>query len=104
MVFDPLQQLGETLLWIYGLREARYVELPQPWLEQVGLGLVLWQGVFEGIEDAWLRWCDREGNVIPTGAERAEQAELLLEQQRQRTEQLTEQLRALGVDPDQLLG
>lgn len=109
VVYDPLQQLGETLLRVYGLREAHYVDLNEPWLEQVGLGLTLWQGVFEGIQDMWLRWCDKEGNVIPTGAERAEQAESrlqgtesLLEQERERSERLAEQLRALGVDPDRL--
>lgn len=109
VVYDPLQQLGETLLRVYGLREAHYVELSEPWLEQVGLGLTLWQGKFEDIEDVWLRWRDRSGNVILTGAERAEQAESrlqgtesLLEQERKRSERLAEQLRALGVEPDRL--
>lgn len=35
-------------------------------------------------------------------AQRAEQAELLLEQERQRAEQLAEYLRSLGVDPNNL--
>jgi hypothetical protein len=39
----------------------------------VGLGLTLWEGSFEGHRDTWLRWCDREGRVIPTGAELARQ-------------------------------
>ncbi|HKI33319.1 MAG TPA: hypothetical protein VKA46_15810 [Gemmataceae bacterium] len=42
--------------------------------------------------DVWLRWCDRAGNVIPTGCERAKS-------ERERAERLAEQLRALGVEP-----
>lgn len=79
------------------------------WLEAVGLGLKLWEGVFEGKRDTWLRWCNQAGDIISTGAERAEQeyqraeqAESLLEQERRRAEQLAAQLRALGMDPDRL--
>ena len=43
-----------------------------PW-PTVGLGLRLWQGKFEGFEDTWLRWCDANGEIIPTGEERAVQ-------------------------------
>lgn len=109
-VFDPIQQLG-AVLQIYQLQGTSYVAMTEVWLEQVGLGLTLWQGTFEGKEDVWLRWCDRSGNVIPTGAERAELAESrlrdtesLLEHEHRRAEQLVERLRALGVDPDQFLG
>lgn len=102
VVFDPLQQLGNIPLRVYGLREAHYVELSEPWLEQVELGLTLWRGEFEGIEDIWLRWCNKEGNIIPTGKERAEQAQSLLEQERQRSAQLAQRLRDLGVDPEHL--
>jgi hypothetical protein len=91
------------------------------------LGITLWEGVYEGRADRWLRWCDRDGIVIPTGAERAEQerqraeqadqraeqadqraeqADQRAEQERQRAEQadqraerLLAQLRALGIEP-----
>jgi hypothetical protein len=63
-----------------------------------------------------LRWCYRDGNIVLTGDERAEQARLEKEQQQQRAEQaehraeqaehraqlLAEQLRALGIDPETL--
>jgi hypothetical protein len=111
VVFDPLRQLGGPVLQIYQLRGTSYVPLMETWLEQVGLGLTLWRGVFEGKEDVWLRWCDRDGNLLPTGTERAERAEsqlqetqALLEQERRRAELLAEQLRALGVDPERLNG
>jgi hypothetical protein len=59
----------------------------------VGLGLTLWRGSFEGTDASWLRWCDQDGSIIPTGAERAEQ-------ERERAERLAPRLRELGVDPE----
>lgn len=94
-VFDPLQQLGSELLRVFGLREGQYIELAEPWLEQVGLGLTLWEGEFEGVTTTWLRWCDRNGNILPTGAERAAQAEV-------KAARLAARLRELGIDPDEL--
>jgi hypothetical protein len=55
----------------------------------LGLGLTLWKGTFEGWSDTWLRWCDREGNLLPTGEEqreRAEAAEARVGEQRERAE------------------
>jgi len=105
-VFDPLQQLGDTLLRVFELRGNRYQEMTETWLEQVGIGLTLWDGVFEGKHDRWLRWSTREG-VVPTGAEQAEQERQRAEQERQRAERaearatrLEEQLRTMGIDPD----
>ena len=106
VVFDPLQQLGDSLLRVFELRGNRYQEMTETWLEQVGIGLTLWDGVFEGKHDRWLRWSTREG-VVPTGAEQAEQERQRAEQERQRAERaearatrLEEQLRAMGIDPD----
>jgi len=112
VVFDPLKQIqGETemnrsLLRVWANSAGRYVELtPLPgiseieqsvWLEEVGLGLTLWSGQFEeDVTRLWLRWCDRNGQVIPTGAERAEL-------ERQRAERLAERLRAMGINPDEI--
>ncbi|NDJ21471.1 Uma2 family endonuclease [Nostoc sp. B(2019)] len=94
ILYDPTQQLGQVLR-VYELRGMRYFETSETWLEQVGLGVTLWQGEFEGRQDVWLRWCYQDGNVLPTGDERAQQAE-------QRTQLLAERLRAMGVDPDTL--
>ncbi len=113
-VFDPLRQLGETDLYVFENRANHYHELEQPWFEEIGLGLTLWDGIFEGKHDHWLRWCDATGAVIPTGAEqaeqerqraeqehqRAEQERQRAEQERERAERLAEQLRSLGIDPD----
>ncbi|MBC6479675.1 MAG: Uma2 family endonuclease [Hormoscilla sp. GM7CHS1pb] len=88
ILYDPSQQLGEKLLRVHELRERRYEETDRTWLEKVGLGVTLWSGVFEGLHGVWLRWCDRKGNVLLTGDERAQI--------------LAEKLRELGVDPDTL--
>lgn len=105
---------------------GRYQELnlieSQLWLPELGLGLGLWQGKYEGIEGLWLRWRDLEGRWIPTSTEqvqqerqqveqerqrteqerqRAEQAELQLKQARRRAEQLADRLRELGLNPDE---
>ncbi|WP_218082784.1 Uma2 family endonuclease [Anthocerotibacter panamensis] len=89
VVFDAQQQLGGPLLQVFELRGTHLEPLAKPWLEQVGLGLSLWQGVFEERNDLWLRWCDREGMVLPTGKERAEQER----QQRLRAEKQVQQER-----------
>jgi hypothetical protein len=70
------------------MRRAR-----EDWLGDIGLGVRLWDGEYEGVKAVWLRWCDQEGNVIPTGAE-------LAEAERARAERLAARLRALGIDPD----
>ncbi|AFZ17272.1 Uma2 family endonuclease [Allocoleopsis franciscana] len=109
IVYDPTQQLGQQVLRIHELRGMRYSETSATWLDQVGLGLTLWEGVFEGRQDVWLRWCYQDGNLLLTGDERAEQERLEKEQQQQRAEKaeqraqlLAEQLRGLGIDPDTL--
>lgn len=109
IVYDPTQQLGEKILRVYELRGRYYAEKPENWLEQVGLGVTLWRGEFEGRQDVWLRWCYHDGNVLLTGDERAEQERQRAEQESQRAEQaeqraqlLAERLRAMGIDPDSL--
>ncbi|MFN6565718.1 Uma2 family endonuclease [Dendronalium sp. ChiSLP03b] len=102
ILYDPTQQLGEQALRIYELRGMRYFETSETWLEQVGLGVTLWQGEFEGRQDVWLRWCYQDGTVLTTGDERAEQERQRAEQAEQRAQLLAERLRALGIDPDTL--
>jgi hypothetical protein len=55
-------------------------------MPEVGLGLTLWEGSFEGKHETWLRWCDQDGIVIPTGAERAEQEHQRAEREFDRAE------------------
>lgn len=118
VVFDPIQQLKQSVLQVFELQGTSYVPMTKYWLEGVGLGLTIWQGVFECRQDVWLRWCYRDGNIISTGTERAErerqraeqehqraeQAEAQLKQEHQKTERLVERLRTLNIDPNELLG
>jgi len=129
-VFDPLEQIQEAgqmagqPLKVFELRGKHYVELSPPcWMEDAGLGLMLWEGEFEGVPSQWLRWCDRQGQLIPTGAEGREierqgreierqgreierqgrEAERQrAESEHQRAERLAEHLRAIGVNPDEI--
>jgi Uma2 family endonuclease len=83
-VFDPSHQISDMTLQVFQLQDRFYTALETLWLEQVGLGLTLWSGAYEGKIDEWLRWCDRNGQVIPTGAEKAalakQQAEVAQQQ------------------------
>jgi hypothetical protein len=98
VVFDPDRQLQAEPLIVYELRGGDYVPRADFHLPEVGLGLTLWPGQFEGKQATWLGWCDAAGDLIPTGQEwalderqRAEQAQQWAEQERQRAEQAQQQ-------------
>jgi Uma2 family endonuclease len=95
------------VLRAYQLVEDRYqaqeIIDDRIWLPDLKLSLGLWQGAYDGITRKWLRWLDGEGNWIPTDFERERQQRLIAEQQRDTAAALmAEQLRALGIDPDQI--
>lgn len=124
-VFDPLLLLeGSQMIRVYGLQEGSYHLLDGSWMENVQLGLVLWEGEFEGKRFLWLRWHDSEGNLLLTGDEQAErerqqaaraeerafqaeerasQAEERASQAEERASRLAELLRQQGLNPDELL-
>ena len=88
VVFDPLGVASNEMLSVFRLEGGAYVQQalkPLPGLEdatetttryavitECGLGLRLWNGSYEDITETWLRWCEPDGALIPTGAERAE--------------------------------
>jgi hypothetical protein len=114
-IYDPAQAVQSEPLRVFVLREKSYTPCNPEWLPVLGLGLTLWPGPFENWDTVWPRWCDRQGRVIPTGAEcaqqerhradqerhRADQERHRADEERYRAEQLAAQLRALGVDPDE---
>jgi hypothetical protein len=109
IVYDPNQNLGGNILRIYTLGGRHYLEMTDNWLEDIGLGITLWTGEFEGRNDSWLRWCDENGNILLTGdelakvaAERAKNAEERAKNAEERAQLLAEKLKALGVDPDSM--
>ncbi|MER3433998.1 MAG: hypothetical protein C4288_11335 [Leptolyngbya sp. ERB_1_1] len=110
VVFDPLEQIqGQdkmkgALLRVWSISADGYTELTPTqgirevgqsvWLNGAGIGVTLWEGQFEDeVTRLWLRWCDRHGQVISTGAERADDAEL-------KARRLADRLRAMGIDPE----
>jgi Uma2 family endonuclease len=79
------------------------------WLAEIGLGIGCERGNYCGLTREWLYWYDESGNRYPTPEEQIKQAQKraeLAEQNAQaaarRAQQLAEQLRALGIDPDTL--
>ena len=71
VVYDPAGELSEVPLQIYELHAGRYKPRSEGTLAGVGLGVMLWEGVYEDKPAVWLRWYDENGVLIPTGAERA---------------------------------
>ncbi len=63
----------------FKLNGGRYEEQPlnptNPliWLADLEIGLGIWPGEFEDAAQAWLRWCDRQGNWLLTDTEQAQQ-------------------------------
>jgi Uma2 family endonuclease len=47
-IFDPWRQLSQRVLRVHQLVGRIYVEQVGAMLEDVGLGLILWQGDYEG--------------------------------------------------------
>jgi Uma2 family endonuclease len=116
VIFDPQHLVQPEDLRVYELNGGRYRQRRDCRLLQVGLRLTIWEGIYEDKHDHWLRWCDDEGNLLPTGAELASQAQAQAAvaqqqaaiaqqqaaQERQRAEVFAAKLRELGIDPEQL--
>jgi DNA-directed RNA polymerase specialized sigma24 family protein len=67
---------------------------PRIWLNDLDIGLAVWQGKFEGLPKHWLRWCDRSGKVIPTDTEAALAEKVVAQQQQQQAEAERQQAEA----------
>jgi Uma2 family endonuclease len=102
----------ENNLRVFKISGGRYEAIAlsenRIWLENLGLGLGLWQGTYRNFSSLWLRWYDRTG-WISTLVEKAEaesqSAEVerqRAEAERQRADQLAAYLRSQGIDPDNL--
>jgi Uma2 family endonuclease len=85
-IFDPARHLMPRDLTFLELRGRHYAPLSPPSVPECGLSLVVWEGAYEGETTRWLRWADDQGNLIPTGAERAEAERQRTEAERQRAE------------------
>jgi aminoglycoside phosphotransferase len=65
------------------------------WLTELQLGIGRERGTHVGITRDWLYWYNQQGNRYLTAEER-------LQQSQQKIQQLEEQLRRLGINPNQL--
>jgi len=83
------------------------------WCESLGFWLGTWEGEIDRAHAIWLRFFDRDGNLVLLPEEaaqfhaeqaqiQAEQAQIQAEQEHQRAERLAARLRLLGEDPDTL--
>lgn len=75
----------------------------------LGVELGLWHGNYQNQTQLWLRWWDEQGNLLLTGAERAELESARAEQERQRAESAVQALRdsiprflAMGLSVEQV--
>jgi Uma2 family endonuclease len=96
--FYGIYEVKRSQVEVYQLVNGRYQlmsanERNHYPIEPLGVELGIWQGQYQNMEFPWLRWWDAQGNLLLTAEER-------LEQERQRTDRLAAQLRALGVEPE----
>lgn len=81
VVYDRQTQI----LRYFRLVDGRYQEQvlapsnPRLWIPELELGLGIWDGMFEGVRQHWLRWCDGEGDWCLTDTETAEAAQVRAE-------------------------
>jgi len=116
--FYGIYEVTKASVEVYHLIENRYQlvaanERGHYPIEPLGVELGIWQGRYQNVELPWLRWWDSAGNLLLSGAERAQQEQQIAEQERQRAdreqeraqqaedqlEQLRAQLRSAGIEP-----
>lgn len=117
-IYNP-QRKRKPQLEVYSLVERQYVLLGTEspvWLPDIGLGIGLEIGTYQGITRKWLYWYDENRERFLTPEERSQQAEAkarVAEAEKQQAEAKTREaettaeryarkLRELGIDPDSL--
>ena len=69
-IYDPDLKLSKRPLRLFSRHANTYVPFVDPsWLPELGLGLCLWKGCYEGTEGTWLRWVNDRREMLATGAE-----------------------------------
>ncbi len=96
IIYDPEEHLSSKPLRVYRLASGRY-ELDQsesPCFESLGLGVRIWYGVYEDMSQAWLRWTATDGQIMPTGKERAIAEEQRANDEKQRADEESQRANA----------
>jgi Uma2 family endonuclease len=115
VIYNPKRR-RKARLEIHKLIDSKYeLQSDNPlWMPEIALGIGSERANYDDLTREWLYWYDRDANRYPTPYEqieqerqRADDADRLIEQERQQTEQerqraerLAAQLRALGIEPD----
>ena len=105
---------------LFRLVDGRYESQPTDenkrfWIAEMNLFLGAWDGKRSQVSTTWLRWWDQSGNLLLWGKEIIEQEKLLAAQERQRADEaevqlqqerairqrLVDRLTALGIDIDE---
>ncbi|WP_027254935.1 Uma2 family endonuclease [Planktothrix agardhii] len=96
VVYNPLRK-RKPPLEVYKLENGTYQLQAgeRVWLPELQLGIGRERGTHVGITRDWLYWYNQQGNRYLTAEER-------LQQSQQKIQQLEEQLRRLGINPNQL--
>lgn len=81
-------------------------DAPSIWLDDLHIGLGIWDDYFEELSGPWLRWCDEDGNWLLTDTEKAEaeakSAKAEAESAKAEAQKLADKLKELGIDPSAL--
>ena len=110
--FYGIYEVTKASVEVYHLIEDRYQlvaanERGHYPIEPLGVELGIWQGRYQNVELPWLRWWDSAGNLLLSGAERAQQEQQRADREQERAqqaedqlEQLRAQLRSAGIEPE----
>jgi Uma2 family endonuclease len=75
VIFDPLAHILPSTFCVYTLIDSSYKKIQSKnrnvWFNDLDIGLKVQIGVYEKMEAEWLRWCDKNGNILHSGQESA---------------------------------
>jgi Uma2 family endonuclease len=101
IVYSRYTQRLRYFRWLEGGYQEQSLSPSNPliWLDDLAVGLGIWQGAFDEAEGDWLRWCDRAGNWLLTDTELVEQR---LKQAESKLLQAAQTLLRTGMQPTQV--
>ena len=100
-----IYEVKKAAVEIYHLEDTRYRlmsanERGRYPIPQLGVELGIWQGSYQNMELPWLRWWDSQGNLLLSGAERADREQQRADRAEDELKQLRAQLRSAGIEPE----
>ncbi len=75
VIYDPERHIYKRKLHAFVLKGQSYHRMTSNdskcWLDDIELGLVIQEGVYDQMPGDWLRWYDKDGTILKTGQELA---------------------------------